>query len=81
MGGCNASSWQGIIGPAKLPAEIVNKTYNEVKRIITLPDINEKMTSQGSRPQAKTPQDKGKWLATEKNRWAKVVRDSGLKIE
>jgi tripartite-type tricarboxylate transporter receptor subunit TctC len=79
--GFNAGSWQGIIGPAKLPADIVNKTYNEVKRIIASPDFSEKLTSQGSRPQAKTPQELGKWLATEKDKWARVVKDSGLKIE
>lgn len=79
--GFNAGSWQGIIGPAKLPADIVNKTYNEVRRIVALPDFSEKLTSQGSRPQAKTPQELGKWLATEKDKWAKVVKDSGLKVE
>ena len=79
--GFNAGSWQGILGPARLPADIVNKTYNEVKRIIALPDFNEKLTSQGSRPQAKTPQEMGEWLATEKDRWMKVVKDSGLKLE
>jgi tripartite-type tricarboxylate transporter receptor subunit TctC len=79
--GYNAGSWQGIIGPARLPADIVNKLYNEVKRIVALPEFSEKLTSQGSRPQAKTPQETGKWLATEKDHWAKVVKDSGLKIE
>ncbi len=49
--GFNAGSWQGIIGPAKLPPEIIHKVYNEVKRIVALPDFNEKLTSQGSRPQ------------------------------
>jgi tripartite-type tricarboxylate transporter receptor subunit TctC len=79
--GFNAGSWQGIIGPAKLPAEIVNKTYNEVKRIVALPEINDKLTAQGSRPQTKTPQDMGKWIASEKQRWAKVIKDGGLKVE
>jgi tripartite-type tricarboxylate transporter receptor subunit TctC len=79
--GYNAGSWQGILGPAKLSPEIVNKIYNEVKRIVALPDFNEKLTSQGSRPQAKTPQEVGNWLATEKERWAKVVKESGYKIE
>jgi len=79
--GFSAGSWQGILGPARLPADIVSKIYNEVKRIIALPEINGKMTSQGSRPQAKTPQELGKWIAAEKERWAKVVKDSGLKIE
>jgi tripartite-type tricarboxylate transporter receptor subunit TctC len=79
--GYSAGSWQGIIAPAKLSADIINKTYNEVKRIIALPDIHDKMTSQGSRPQAKTPQEMGQWLASEKERWAKVVKQSGLKVE
>src|SRR6185503_6539227 len=40
--GYSAGSWQGIIGPAKLSPDLVNKTYNEVKRIIALPDVSEK---------------------------------------
>jgi tripartite-type tricarboxylate transporter receptor subunit TctC len=79
--GYSAGSWQGIIAPAKLSADIVNKTYNEVKRIIALPDIAEKLTSLGSRPQVKTPQEMGKWLASEKDKWAKVVKESGYKVE
>ena len=79
--GYSAGSWQGILGPAKLPPEIVNKLYNEVKRIVAMPDFSEKLTAQGSRPQAKTPQEVGSWLATEKERWAKVVKESGYKIE
>lgn len=79
--GYTAGSWQGIIGPGRLPPEIINKLYNEVRRVVALPEINEKLTAQGSRPQTKTPQDMAKWLASEKERWAKVVKDSGLKVE
>jgi tripartite-type tricarboxylate transporter receptor subunit TctC len=79
--GYSAGSWQGIIAPAKLPADIVNRVYNEVKRVIALPDVSEKLTAQGSRPQTKTPQEMGQWLASEKERWAKVVKESGYKVE
>lgn len=79
--GYSAGSWQGIIAPAKLSADIVNKTYNEVRRVIALPDIAEKLTSLGSRPQAKTPKELGTWLASEKDRWAKVVKENNLKVE
>ena len=79
--GYSAGSWQGILGPAKMSPEIVSKLYNEVKRIVALPDFSEKLTSLGSRPQAKTPQEMGNWLATEKERWAKVVKASGYKVE
>lgn len=79
--GYSAGSWQGIIAPAKVPADIISKTYNEVRRIIVVPEVAEKLTSLGSRPQAKTPQEMGQWLAVEKDRWARVVKESGYKIE
>jgi tripartite-type tricarboxylate transporter receptor subunit TctC len=79
--GYSAGSWQGIIAPAKLSPEIVNRIYNEVKRVVALPEVSEKLTSLGSRPQVKTPQETSKWLATEKEKWARVVKESGYKIE
>ena len=79
--GYSAGSWQGIIAPAKIPADIVNRLHNEVKRIIALPDIADKLTSLGSRPQAKTPQETASWLASEKDKWARVVKETGLKID
>ena len=79
--GFSAGSWQGILGPAKMPADIVNKLYNEVKRVIALPDVGDRLVGLGSRPQAKTPQELGAWLASEKDKWAKVVKQSGYKIE
>lgn len=79
--GFSAGSWQGILGPAKMPPEIINKLYVEVKRIVALPDFSEKLTAMGSRPQSKTPQEMGSWLAAEKERWAKVVKQSGYKID
>ena len=49
--GFSAGSWQGILGPAKMPPDIVNKLYNEVKRVIALPDVGERLVGLGSRPQ------------------------------
>lgn len=79
--GYSAGSWQGIIGPAKISPEIVMRLHNEVKRIIALPEVADRLTSLGSRPQAKTPQEVGQWLASEKDKWAKVVKESGYKLE
>ena len=79
--GYSAGSWQGIIAPAKLPADIVSKMYNEVKRAIALPDVSDKLAALGARPQSKTPQELAAWIASEKDKWAKVVKVSGYKVE
>ena len=79
--GYSAGSWQGIIAPAKVSPDVVSKTYNEVRRVIALPEVAEKLTSLGSRPQAMAPQEMAKWIATEKDKWARVVKQSGYKAE
>jgi tripartite-type tricarboxylate transporter receptor subunit TctC len=79
--GYSAGSWQAIIAPAKLSPEIVGRIYNEVRRVVALPEVSDKLTSLGSRPHVKSPQETGKWLATEKQKWAKVVKESGYKID
>lgn len=79
--GFHTGSWQGILGPAKLPPDIVNKMGGEVRRTLAMPDVREKLASQGTEPLILTPPEMGKWLASEKERWAKVIKDSGLKVE
>ena len=74
-------SWQGILAPARTPPDIVAKLNAEVARILGLPDIKEKLSSQGTEPQPNTPQEMGRWLAAEKERWAKFVKDTGFKLE
>src|SRR5688572_300481 len=74
-------SYQGIMGPAKVSPEVIGKFNSEVNRIIGLADIREKLGSHGTVPMPMSPQDMGKWLLAEKERWAKVVKTSGFKIE
>ena len=79
--GYNTGSWQGILGPSKLPADIINKFSGELRRILALADVTEKLGTQGTVPLIMTPAETGKFLIAEKERWAKVVKESGFKIE
>ena len=81
MEGFYTGSWQGILGPAKMPAEIISKFSGEVRRILALADIKEKLSSQGTEPLIMSPPEMAKFLAAEKERWAKVVKESGLRVE
>ena len=79
--GFHTGSWQGLLGPAKLPADIVNKFNGELRRILAMPDVIEKLGTQGTVPLPMTPAETGKFLFAEKERWAKVVKESGFKME
>jgi tripartite-type tricarboxylate transporter receptor subunit TctC len=81
LAGFVTGSYQGIMGPARLPADVVSKVNAEVNRIIGLPEFKEKLASYGTTPMPMTPQEMGKWLLAEKDRWAKVVKTSGFKID
>jgi tripartite-type tricarboxylate transporter receptor subunit TctC len=74
-------SWQGIVAPARTPPEIVARLNAEVARILKLPDVRDILLSQGTTPIFTSPQETGKWLAAERERWSKVVKDSGFKLE
>lgn len=79
--GFHTGSWQGILGPAKLPAEIIGKFSADLRRVLALADVKEKLGSQGTVPLALSPQDTARFLASERDRWAKVVKETGFKIE
>ena len=74
-------SWQGVLAPAKTPPELVARLQTEIARIIHTPDIKEKLSSQGADPIGNSPAEMGKWLASEKDRWAKLIKATGFKLE
>lgn len=74
-------SWQGVLAPAKTPPEIVAKLQTEIARILHTPDMKEKLSSQGADPIGNSPAEMAKWLAAEKERWAKLIKATGFKLE
>ena len=74
-------SWQGVLAPAKTPPELVARLQVEIARIIHTPDMKEKLSTQGAGPIGNSPADMAKWLVTEKDRWAKLIKATGFKLE
>mgnify|MGYP001615241622 CR=1 FL=1 len=74
-------SWQGILAPARTPTDMIAKLNSEVARILNLPDVKDKLFTQGTTPLTNSPQEMGKWLAAEKDRWAKLVRETGFRLD
>jgi tripartite-type tricarboxylate transporter receptor subunit TctC len=81
MAGFVTGSWQGVMAPARVSPDIVAKFNAELARVLGLPDIKQKLTSQGTDPVANSPQASAKWFAAEHARMAKLIQDTGFKRE
>ena len=81
LDGFVTGSWQGVLAPAKTPPELVARLQTEIARIIHTPDMKEKLSTQGADPIGNSPAEMAKWLAAEKDRWAKLIKATGFKLE
>jgi tripartite-type tricarboxylate transporter receptor subunit TctC len=79
--GFDASSWFGLLAPAGTPPDIVNRIQHEVAKSLGTPAIKEKMLAQGAIPSGNTPAEFTRLIDSEHRKWAKVVKESGAKVD
>ena len=73
--------WYGFSAPAGTPGEIVAKLNGEVLRVLGAPDFRSRITTEAVATIGSTPEEFGTFIKSEIARWAKVVRDSGAKVD
>jgi len=79
--GFEVVGWYGIIGPAKMPAPLVARLNDEFTRILAQPDVRDRILADGAEPASGTPERFRQFMLADMEKWAKVVRESGAKIE
>ncbi|HET7595355.1 MAG TPA: tripartite tricarboxylate transporter substrate binding protein [Burkholderiales bacterium] len=78
--GYDVASWFGVMMPAKTPVAVKEKLNREVQHILRLPDIKERLVTLGSDPMFMSVQDANRFFHSEIEKWAKVVKASGAKV-
>jgi tripartite-type tricarboxylate transporter receptor subunit TctC len=78
--GFSAELWYALFAPAHTPADVVNRLNREVGAILAQPDVKAKLADQGVDVQTNTPQDMAKLVAIELEKWGKVVKVTGARI-
>jgi tripartite-type tricarboxylate transporter receptor subunit TctC len=79
--GFEASSWFGLLAPAGTPPAVIAKINGEVAKWLATPEAREKLTAQGANLAGGTPEDFAKHIQAETAKWAKVVKESGAKVD
>jgi len=79
--GFEASSWFGVLAPAGTPAAIVARINTEVNKWLQSADAREKLLGQGAEAAGGSPEQFGNFIRAESEKWAKVVKFSGVKPE
>lgn len=79
--GYEASNWFGLVVPAKTPPAIVARLNQEFVRALGLPDVRQRLLSQGMEPVSRTPEAFSRYIQSEISKWAAVVKASGAKPE
>lgn len=79
--GFEAVTWFGVLGPARLPAELTASVNSEVNKALRADDLRAKLESQGLEITPGTPEQFAKLIRDDLAKWGKVVKESGAKID
>jgi tripartite-type tricarboxylate transporter receptor subunit TctC len=79
--GYEASSWQGVGAPKGTPPEIIEILNKEINEALADPKLKERLADLGGTMFAGSPADFGKFIAEETEKWAKVIKFAGIKLD
>lgn len=79
--GYEAVQWYGVLAPTGTPRGIVARLHDEIARILHSPEARERLSADGAEPVGSTPEEFSAFIRAETEKWAKVVKDAGIRPE
>jgi tripartite-type tricarboxylate transporter receptor subunit TctC len=76
--GFTNTTWFGLLGPAGVPKAVVNRINAEMKKAVANPDFTRQLVALGLEPASSTPAEFQNMIATELERWRKVIKEAGI---
>lgn len=79
--GFDSVGWNGVFAPQGTPREVIARVQTEIAQILRMPEVRDGLVSQGAEPVGNAPEEFGAWVRNEVQKWAKVVRESGARVD
>ncbi|QJR10839.1 hypothetical protein DSM104443_01909 [Usitatibacter rugosus] len=79
--GFDGVQWYSIVGPAKMPPEIVRKLNEEINKAIATPELKARLAGEALEPMPMTPEQFGKYMQADIAHWAKLAKDRNITLE
>lgn len=79
--GYDASTWYGMMVTAGTPRAVVEKLHRDIVSVLKTPDVSERLSGQGARVVASSPEEFGAHVRNEIAKWGKVIKASGARVE
>jgi tripartite-type tricarboxylate transporter receptor subunit TctC len=79
--GYEISTWYGVFAPGGTPAEALERVAAEIRRAVAEPKVREQIGAQGIDPASNTPAEFRAYVGAEILKWARVVKDAGIKAD
>jgi len=79
--GYEATIWLGLMAPAGTPRPVLEKLNLEVNRVVNAPEVKESWGKQGAQPMGMTVDQFDRFLRADVQKWSKLVKDTGMKVD
>ena len=79
--GFEANNWYGLLTPAGVPRDIIAKLNAETHAVLKMPEVVERLASQGNTIAVSTPEQLREHMAAETRKWAQVIKGAGVRAE
>jgi len=79
--GYEAANWWGVVSPAGTPAAAVKKLHSELSAVLASAETRKWFATEGAEVVSKNPQEFGKFIVSEMDKWGKVVKQAGIRAE
>ena len=76
--GFDITSWQGYLGPANMPKDMVVKLNAEIRKIVERPEVKEQLAERGMEAFSQSPEEFEKFLKDQLVLWEKLITDAGI---